>query len=320
MSERSGRRSALGLVVIALGLLFLAGNLGWLQVSPAAIWPLFIVWFGLAVGRRLFRCFSWVRLTAAGMLVLFGAMLALNNAGYVFPWDGGLSRPGDVFRLGWPLFLIAWGLDWLTGRRGSFWRFGCGWRDCGDRSGWRERRRWARWARRARWADLVNPGPRTAPGASAPPGTSAGSADAADPADTASAGGDESSQWSPDWEDHSQMFGDLRFGRGWTLRNATISLMFGDLDIDLGQARVEPGSYQLEVSLVAGDVDIYVPADVEVKVEAEARAGRLRAFSEERSGVNPALTYESPGYATAAKRVYIRAQLVAGDFSVARAG
>lgn len=289
MPSPSGRRSALALLVIALGLLFLADNLGLLRLSLGAIWPLFIVWFGLAIVWRLFRWFSWVRLVVAVMLVAFGTALSLHNAGIPLEGVGGIGRPWDVFRLGWPLFLIAWGLDRLTGRARSCWPGACG---CAG-SPWHGRRGWMRWMG---WSK-----PKV-------------------PVETGSAAGDDQPPPSLEWEDHSQMFGDLRFGHGWTLRNASISLMFGDLDIDLSQARVEPGSYQLEISLVAGDVDIYVPADVEVRVEAEAHAGLLRAFSEERSGVSPTLVYESPGYAAAAKRVLIRAHLMAGDFLVARAG
>lgn len=314
----SNRRSFLGIVLLVLGVLFLAGNFGWLRIWPAVIWPLVFVWFGLTTGWRLLGWFSWVRLTLSLMLVSLGLLMSLQAAGIPVSLPNGFElRARDVFGRGWPLLLVALGLDWLTRR--SIVQMGWRWRCPGHGSRWPRRSsrfgRWGRWggpSRSDRGAEARLGGrPESEPPADGQAGVDAGRTHV------------EEGNWlgrHGDWEDVGQMFGDVRLGRGWKLRNASISMMFGDLQLDLSQAQVDPGEYRLEISLIAGDVDVYVPADVEVAVEAEAYAGRLRVFSQERGGVSPAISYESPGYGTAEKKVRIRAYLGAGDFAVARAG
>ncbi len=97
--ERLGRRLALGVIVIAAGVLFLLGNLGYpFHVDISRWWPVLIIVFGLAklalgsCGRKRLWGLFWT---------FAGTWLLLDQLGLVT-----LS----FWRL-WPVFLIVFGVS-----------------------------------------------------------------------------------------------------------------------------------------------------------------------------------------------------------------
>lgn len=85
--------------------------------------------------------------------------------------------------------------------------------------------------------------------------------------------------------------GDSRFGGpGYVIQeDMQISHGVGETRVDLSQAEVLPGSWNLQVEQGIGDVTIYLPGHVSVIVEANVGLGDLEVLGERRSGFTPSL-------------------------------
>jgi predicted membrane protein len=91
-----------------------------------------------------------------------------------------------------------------------------------------------------------------------------------------------------------------------------------DVKLDLTKAMVPEGEKQLVISGWIGDVNIYLPYDLEVSVEASVTWGELEVLGREARGFRPHLEAETPGYAGSKRKVKIWASVLFGDVSVRR--
>jgi hypothetical protein len=67
----------------------------------------------------------------------------------------------------------------------------------------------------------------------------------------------------------------------WELpRRMTARVALGNLTLDLREARIEPGTSEIEVSVTMGNIEIFVPPDVTVDVGATAFLGNVEDRSE----------------------------------------
>jgi hypothetical protein len=92
--------------------------------------------------------------------------------------------------------------------------------------------------------------------------------------------------------------------------------MIGDIRLDLSELDIPEGETPLEVSSWIGDITLLVPRHLAVSVVAETTLGDVRVFGETAEGIHPRLTYESPGYPAAPRRLRVHAHLVMGDVTV----
>jgi predicted membrane protein len=97
-----------------------------------------------------------------------------------------------------------------------------------------------------------------------------------------------------------------------------ISHFIGDVRLDLSDMSFPEGESSLEISAVIGDITVLVPQDLPVSVVGEVGVGDVRIFGQHADGVGRRLTYRSPDYATATRRVNVYAHLMVGDVSVHR--
>lgn len=101
-------RAVVGLSMIALGVFFILGNLGIIDVRDIRdYWPVILIVLG---GSHLL---SWRRGSPPiGGLILttLGALFLLRNFGYIY---------GNIWQLIWPVLLIGWGAAMLFAR--PFW-------------------------------------------------------------------------------------------------------------------------------------------------------------------------------------------------------
>lgn len=118
----------------------------------------------------------------------------------------------------------------------------------------------------------------------------------------------------------SMLVGSLNFGRGsWNLEDMRIWMGVGEIDVDLSQAIIPDGESYLELSGLVGDINIIVPEDLAVAIEAEARIGDVYVFGNSQSGIQRFRSYQSENYATSPKKVHILVSLTVGDVTIKRA-
>ncbi len=134
---------------------------------------------------------------------------------------------------------------------------------------------------------------------------------------------------SPDWDQafgdidtvltadtlkHSAVFGDLTVRvTSKSFRGGTLSTVFGDTVLDLREAVLADGEQTLSLNGVFGDCSIRLPAGTPYALVANSVFGSLRTPDQKREGFGPNLSFDSPGYAGAAKRLSVRASQVFGD-------
>lgn len=105
------KRSIIGILILGVGLLMLAGSMGYVETRGlwSTFWPVILIAVGfisLTEGTKNY-IFS-------GLLLLFGTLFLLRNLGF----DVFLGL--DIWDLFWPVILIAVGLWFLTSRGTSF--------------------------------------------------------------------------------------------------------------------------------------------------------------------------------------------------------
>jgi lia operon protein LiaF len=95
-----------------------------------------------------------------------------------------------------------------------------------------------------------------------------------------------------------------------------VSNVFGDIEIDLRDAVMQPGESVLSVSGVFGDIDIIGLKGIPISVRGNVVFGDIRVFEEKRSGISNQIVNETPGYAQAVSKVRIYASQVFGEVRI----
>lgn len=98
--------------------------------------------------------------------------------------------------------------------------------------------------------------------------------------------------------------------REYHLKGIDLSSAITDVKIDLSRAIIPAGEQQITIRGLIGNVDIYVPYDLEVAVTAAVPLGK-RSLIDGSSG-----SFVTRGYADAATKVKIAVSLAVGDVTV----
>ena len=115
----------------------------------------------------------------------------------------------------------------------------------------------------------------------------------------------------------SNVFGDLEIRvTSPAFRGGTVSTVFGDLVVDLSPGGLADGDHQLTMSGVFGDARLMLPRGAAVEVTAHSLAGDLAVLDQTREGFSVSLTYATPGFDTASKRLHVTISQVFGDIHV----
>lgn len=94
----------------------------------------------------------------------------------------------------------------------------------------------------------------------------------------------------------------------------------GHTVLDLAAEEIPPEGANYRFTGFAGEVDVYAPAGLGVKVYAHYFAGSLEFFGEEMSGVMAPVWDETPGFNLAPKKVFIEVNYFAGQTNVINRG
>ena len=125
-------------------------------------------------------------------------------------------------------------------------------------------------------------------------------------------------------ESYSTNFASWGFGEyaldlsGKEIRRESFSHGFGDFDLDLTHAVIPPGEGFLRASHGFGAMTVVVPRDLAVRVRASAGMGEVSLFGEDTGGVAPSRSFETPDYASAARKLTLDASVGFGEVRVIR--
>lgn len=83
----------------------------------------------------------------------------------------------------------------------------------------------------------------------------------------------------------STVFGDVRRGGAWTVPAAARwQSLFGDVVLDLREARVPATELRIDAGTVFGDIDLLVPEGVEVEIHARTLFGDIKQEARDAAG------------------------------------
>lgn len=272
MSDSNPRfttRIVAGVAVIALGVLFTLDNVG---VAPAGEllkwWPVLLIAYGMTRLAGLGCGRSWI---SGSLWLLAGTWLLFEHLGLVH---------GSLWQL-WPLMFVCLGIGII--QRGSW-----GPRVYGINTGrfGRRRRRYRRMYGMDEAPNIAYEG-GTGPDAGAPGGGNIGTA-----GDTGAGSADDEHD-DREWKrtDTSSHFNvDVFMGSvsrrvaAQQFKRGDVDAVMGGGDIDMRSARMAEATARLEVNLIMGGVNLYVPEDWSVEYQGTPIMGSVEDHSRRPAG------------------------------------
>ncbi|MDF2958509.1 MAG: liaF [Paenibacillus sp.] len=110
-------------------------------------------------------------------------------------------------------------------------------------------------------------------------------------------------------------FGDIHI-RPSELQSMHISKGIGDVRLDLSNVIAVSGEHRVTIHRLVGSIAIFIPYDLEVKVEGKVYAGRTALLSQTYTGFPHLLRLETEGYENSGSRLRIQVKTFIGDVSV----
>ncbi|MDU4697851.1 MULTISPECIES: cell wall-active antibiotics response protein LiaF [Paenibacillus] len=102
----------------------------------------------------------------------------------------------------------------------------------------------------------------------------------------------------------------------WSLRNTSMWHVLGELDIDLSLAMAEGGHNVLMFQGIVGDVDLVIPEDYGVEIEAFVLFGQIDFSQDKETGMLNRLYWKSPNYEFRDQKVKIIISYLVGDVDI----
>jgi lia operon protein LiaF len=104
--------------------------------------------------------------------------------------------------------------------------------------------------------------------------------------------------------------------RRFELTDMNMSYGISDVKMDLSKAIIPEGESTIVISGLIGNVDIYIPDDLDVSIAATVMAGYLDVPGYKRGGVNRQAKWATKGFEHARRRVKISVSMLFGDIGV----
>lgn len=116
-----------------------------------------------------------------------------------------------------------------------------------------------------------------------------------------------------------RVVGDIRIGQEeWELRDTETSLGIGDLRLDLRRARIPAGETTIRIKGGIADIKVVVPQGLAVSAQSRVGMGSINLLGHKADGFSRQLSFVSPDYAAADKKVKVHMNLLIGDTSIVR--
>jgi predicted membrane protein len=125
----------------------------------------------------------------------------------------------------------------------------------------------------------------------------------------------------PDTEhiNYSSVFGDVSLHLVSThFQGGTVSTVFGDTTIDLSAVTLADGESTLKVSGVFGNMRVTLASTTAYALSANSLFGSVEAGGQKRDGFSSVLSFQSPDYASAPKKIRLDMSQVFGNVMLIR--
>jgi predicted membrane protein len=103
---------------------------------------------------------------------------------------------------------------------------------------------------------------------------------------------------------------------GWSVEDAVVSTVIGDISLDLRRADLPEGDTELTLLCWLGTIQVRVPRDVGVDVTGQAIIGTVDILGRREEGVVRDFRMRSPNYDAATRRVQMRLSTFVGELLV----
>lgn len=90
----------------------------------------------------------------------------------------------------------------------------------------------------------------------------------------------------------------------------------GDYYLDFSKAYIPEEEIPITINSWAGDIQLLLPENLDVKIEASVKAGEINLLGKKAEGINRVLHFETPGYDEAVRKLNIELDLKAGSIKV----
>lgn len=90
----------------------------------------------------------------------------------------------------------------------------------------------------------------------------------------------------------------------------------GTTDLNLTKAIFPDRETNLQVEGMIGEINIYLPPDIPVKITGQIHLGSITILGEEQSGFSKSVSYKTKGFDTATKRIVLHTNLSIGEIRV----
>jgi len=118
---------------------------------------------------------------------------------------------------------------------------------------------------------------------------------------------------------YSKAFGDLRIdAAGMDPHGMDVEMGFGDLEVNLTKANFSDRENVIHLALGFGDIKVWMPSEIKVKVSASCGAGDIDVLGKSADGLGKSVDYLDEGYDSVQKRLKIFAKIGFGDIKISR--
>lgn len=102
----------------------------------------------------------------------------------------------------------------------------------------------------------------------------------------------------------------------WQVKPMDLWNAAGDYYFDFTKAYIPEEEIPIHISGLAGDIQMLLPEDLDVRIVAKVKAGEIDVIGEVADGINRSVYFESPGYKEAVQKLDIILDLKAGSIRV----
>lgn len=104
--------------------------------------------------------------------------------------------------------------------------------------------------------------------------------------------------------------------RRFALQDMNVKYGIGDISIDFSKAIIDEGETVIVLHGGIGDVDLYVPYDLDISVQASATIGDMNILDQREEGFNKQISINTDYYKQADRKIKVIISVIVGDIDV----